>query len=189
MENWRNFTQNMNKDRYAAPGEASSDPTPSQEDRFDQIFTRVSDIAADAMAMPEKLHPISSNLHLMYDPEGDQYMVFTGEAADSTDNYRDLFYGSEKDSMIDQLAHEIYDSGESMELNETPGPDPHGMLPHSALAKDLASRGRLRRLQYGDKTDLNRFLSTLQGETGQGAKKKIIDYLVGKRFGNYVDYM
>ena len=189
MENWRNFTQNMNKDRYAAPGEAPNYPTPSQEDRFDQIFTRVSDIAADAMAMPEKLHPISSNLHLMYDPEGDQYMVFTGESADSTDNYRDLFYGSEKDGMIDQLAHEIYDSGESMELNETPGPDPHSMLPHSALAKSLASRGRLRRLLPGDKTDLNRFLNTLRGETGQGAKKKIIDYLVDKRFGNYVDYM
>ena len=188
MENWRNYTQSLNRDRYLEPGADPSDPTPEQEDQFDDIYTRVSDMVADAQAMPGEVQKIGPALHIMYDPEGDQFMTFTGEAPESVDNYRDLFYGSEKDEMIDTLANEVFRNSDTGNLNESPGPDGHGMLPHARLAADLSSRGRGRSLSYGDKNDLSQFLSTLGGETGQNAKTKIIKYLVDKRFGNYVDY-
>ena len=57
-----------------------------------------------------------------------------------------------------------------------------------ALAKQLASMGRNRRLSYGDERALNDWVGQQNFSTSREAKAAIIKYLVGKRFGNPVDY-
>ena len=57
-----------------------------------------------------------------------------------------------------------------------------------ALAKQLAPMGRNRLLSYGDEKALNNWVGQQKFSTSREAKAAIIKYLVGKRFGNPVDY-
>jgi len=57
-----------------------------------------------------------------------------------------------------------------------------------ALAKQLAPMGRNRRLHSGDQRALDNWVGQQAFSTSREAKAAIIKYLVGKRFGNPVDY-
>ena len=57
-----------------------------------------------------------------------------------------------------------------------------------ALAKQLASMGRNRRLHSGDQRALDNWVGQQNFSTSREAKAEIIKYLVGKRFGNRIDY-
>ena len=65
-----------------------------------------------------------------------------------------------------------------------------GFPPEQArsLAKQLAPMGRNRRLSYGDEKALINWVGQQNFSTSREAKVAIIKYLVGKRFGNTVDY-
>ena len=56
------------------------------------------------------------------------------------------------------------------------------------LAKRLAAMGRNRSLSYGDERALNDWVGQQKFSTSREARAAIIDYLVGKRFGNRADY-
>ena len=56
------------------------------------------------------------------------------------------------------------------------------------LALRLAGKGSNRELHYGDQKALLDWVGQQKFSTSREAKAAIIKYLVGKRFGNLVDY-
>ena len=111
MENWRTYKDKISemKDRYDAPGEMSGDFTPEQEERYDEIYTSVLGVVDDSVDQPNEMHKVGEDMNLMYDSEGEQFMVYYTNAPAQESDYDELFYLDQRDELRNFLADKLFD--------------------------------------------------------------------------------
>lgn len=107
MENWRRFVEM--RDRYLPPGEDSSDFSPEEEMKYDEIYTKTLGLVDDAMENPNQLQQVANSLYVLYDDEGEQFLLYHTEAPQDLDNYDDIYYLDQKDVVIKTLSDMSFD--------------------------------------------------------------------------------
>ncbi len=88
------------RDRYLPPGEDPSDPTPQEEQEWDETYTSVMNLLDSAEESPGVLKKIDASMYIMYDTGGQQFLVFRKEDAE-------VYYKDKSDHLADEITDRI----------------------------------------------------------------------------------
>ena len=111
IENWRKFINEglsgpkqskftEMRDRYLPPGEDPGDPSPEEEQEYDEIYTSVMNLLDSAEESPGSLRKVDDSMFVMYDPAGQQFLVFNKEDAD-------VYYKDKSEYLADEIADRL----------------------------------------------------------------------------------
>ena len=107
LENWRKFIDKDQRskvvemrDRYLPPGEDPSDPTPEEEQEWDETYTSVMNLLDSAEESPGVLKKIDASMYIMYDAGGHEFLVFRKEDAE-------VYYKDKSDYLADEITDRL----------------------------------------------------------------------------------
>lgn len=106
MERWLNY-QNEMRDRYLPPGEDPSDPTPDEEREFEELSDKASEFVDDSEGNPNQLVKVSDDMFIKYDPNGEQFLVYSSLESAENEEHDDLYYREETENLEDVIIDKL----------------------------------------------------------------------------------